>query len=124
MGDYQAFDTPSDISLYPGNEVRMNIAGLELLIQKLKQRGFQVIGPRLRDGAISYAPIQAVVDLPSGWTSEQKPGYYRVKQRSDNALFGYASAPNSIKNFLHPAQSQVVAAERNDGPFRILQNTD
>ena len=43
------------------------------LIEVLEARGYTVIAPTLRDGAILLGPIQKVTDLPIGWTDEQEP---------------------------------------------------
>jgi ferredoxin len=102
----------------------MDVPTLGLLIDAIRQRGYQVIGPVLRDGAICYGPIDNVADFPAGWTSEQNAASYRLKQRSDNALFGYATGPNSMKDFLHVSEIQMFTAERTDGPFRILPNSE
>lgn len=101
----------------------MDVPALGQLIDALRQRGYQVIGPLLRDGAISYGPIDKLGDLPAGWTSEQTPGSYRLKRRSDQALFGYATGPKSMKDFLHVSEIRTFSAERAEGPFRILPNS-
>jgi formate hydrogenlyase subunit 6/NADH:ubiquinone oxidoreductase subunit I len=94
----------------------------ENLIPVLQRRGYQVIGPVLRDGAIVYDLVEKLADLPAGWTDEQRPGYYRVKPRSDEALFGYAVGPQSWKKYLHPSEVRLFSAKREDGVFRILNN--
>lgn len=106
-----------------GAAARMDVPTLERLIGAI-QRGYQVIGPTLRDGAICYGPIEKLGDLPAGWTSEQNPGSYRLKRRSDRALFGYATGPKGIKNFLHVSEIRTFTAERTDGPFRIFPNSE
>jgi len=107
-----------------GSAVRMDLRALGSLISAMNNRGYQVIGPTLRDSAISYGPISGINDLPAGWTTEQTPGSYRLKQRSDAALFGYATGPKSLKNFLHPPEVKLLTAERTNGSFHILPNTD
>lgn len=107
-----------------GTEVRMDVPTLGRLIDALRQRGYQVIGPVIRDGAICYGPIEKAGDLPAGWTSEQNPGSYRLKRRSDDAFFGYATGPRSMKDFLHVSEVRTFTAERADGPFRILPNRE
>ena len=92
------------------------------LIEVLERRGFEVIGPTLRDGAIVYDKVESVEALPAGWTDEQEPGRYRLKRREDDALFGYAVGPLSWKNYLHPAKVRLWSAERQGGTFRILNN--
>ena len=82
------------------------------LIEALLRKGYEIIGPRLRDGAIVYDNVESVEDLPAGWTDEQEPGRYRLKRREDNAFFGYAVGPQSWKNYLHPADVRLWSAER------------
>ncbi len=92
------------------------------LIEALVRKGYEVIGPTLRDGAIVYDKVESVEDLPAGWSDEQEPGRYRLKRREDDALFGYAVGPHSWKGYLHPAEVQLWSAERQGGTFRILNN--
>ncbi len=105
-----------------GSAVRIHRNALQALISGMEQRGYEVLGPTLHDSAISYGPIHAIEDLPEGWTSEQTPGSYRLTRRTDGALFGYATGPKSLKNFLHPSEIKLFTAERTDGTFRILPN--
>lgn len=97
---------------------------LQKLIDELVRRGYEVIGPTVRDGAIVYDKVGSVEDLPAGWTDEQEPGRYRLKRRQDQALFGYAVGPQSWKKYLHPAEMRLWSAEREDGLFRILNNSE
>src|SRR5208283_4889395 len=92
------------------------------LIDALTRRGYEVHGPKVRDGAIVYDHIESAKDLPVGWTDEQEPGRYRLKRRSDEAFFGYVVGPQSLKKYLHPADVRLLAAERQNGTFRILNN--
>src|SRR5262249_44258935 len=94
------------------------------LIECLARRGYEVIGPVVRDGAIVYDQIESLADLPAGWTDEQEAGRYRLKRRDDQALFGYAVGPHSWKKYLYPAEVRLWAAERQDGGFRILGQND
>ena len=95
---------------------------LGTLIEAVARKGYQVVGPTLRDGAIVYDEIQSLKDLPKGWTDEQKPGNYRLKARDDGAFFGYAVGPQSWKKYTHPAEVRLWSAERKDTTFRILNN--
>jgi sulfhydrogenase subunit beta (sulfur reductase) len=93
-----------------------------MLIEALSRKGYEVIGPTIRDGAIVYDRIESARELPAGWTDDQEPGRYRLKQRADQALFGYAVGPHSWKKYLHPADLRLWSAERRGGTFRILNN--
>lgn len=92
------------------------------LIEALVRKGYEVIGPQLRNGAIVYDTVDSVEDLPTGWTDEQEPGRYRLKRRADDAFFGYAVGPHSWKNYLHPSDVRLWSAERQGETFRILNN--
>ena len=93
---------------------------IDLLIQVLLRRGYDVIGPTIRDGAILYDQIASIEELPKGWTDEQQGGKYRLKKRLDDALFGYTVGPHSWKKFLFPAIAQLWKAQRTNGHFQIL----
>jgi len=94
------------------------------LIETLRRKGYEVVGPTVRDGAIVYDHIASLDDLPKGWTDEQKPGYYRLNRRDDELLFGYAVGPQSWKKYTHPAEIRLWAAERQETTFRILNNEE
>jgi sulfhydrogenase subunit beta (sulfur reductase) len=90
--------------------------GLAALIDELRRDGRDVIGPTVRDGAIVYASIRGVSDLPEGVGDEQAPGRYRLRRRDDAALFGYAVGPRSYKReLLVPVTSLVKIRRSKDG---------
>lgn len=93
---------------------------LQQLIEVLGKLGFQVVGPRLNNGAIVYDEVRSVDDLPAGWTDQQEAGSYRLHPRTDAALFGYVVGPHSWKKFLHPSQLRFWTAKRNGKGFQIL----
>jgi ferredoxin len=87
---------------------------LDDLLAALRERGFRVLGPTLRDGAIVYDDLESAADLPAGWTDEQEPGRYRLTRRDDEARFGYAVGPHSWKQFLFPARVRLWRARRGE----------
>ena len=96
---------------------------LQHLLDTLKDRGYLVVGPTVRDGAIVYASIDTVSDLPAGWTDEQERGHYQLVQRNDQAWFGYAVGPHSWKQFLYPPQLRLWQAQRQENGFHFIENT-
>lgn len=89
------------------------------LIEALRDRGYQVLGPTVQDQAIVYDELERVEDLPIGWTDEQEAGRYRLKKREDQALFGYTIGPQSWKKFLFPPRQVLFRARRNGSGFEI-----
>lgn len=98
--------------------------GLDQLLARLKVRGYRVIGPQLRDGAIVYDDLASVEDLPAGWTDEQEAGRYRLRQRDDEALFGYNLGPDSWKRFLHPPRATLWKSSGSGAELRFSAPPD
>jgi formate hydrogenlyase subunit 6/NADH:ubiquinone oxidoreductase subunit I len=94
----------------------------QFLLDALSKRGYRVVGPTVRDGAIVYDELTSVADLPVGWTDEQDGGTYRLKKRTDGALFGYVVGPHSWKKFLFPPVVKLFSAKRTDQGFEIISS--
>ena len=90
-----------------------------MLFEVLKARGYRLVGPRIRDGAIVYDELASVDALPAGWTDEQEGGKYRLREREDGALFRYAVGPHSWKKFLFPPMMRLWSAKRTGNAFEL-----
>ena len=98
----------------------IDVDGLQALIGALATRGYKVLGPTVRDGAIVYDEIEGVADLPAGWTDGQDAGRYRLERREDDALFGFAHGPQSWKRYLHPPMQTLWTAKKNGDGLKIV----
>src|SRR5512132_3327893 len=87
-------------------------SALDELVALLARRGYTVVGPSVRDGAIVYEEISSAADLPEGITDEQEGGTYRLHERDDGALFGFNNGPNSWKHHLFPPNLTLWKARR------------
>lgn len=92
---------------------------LEDLVSVLSDRGFRVLGPTPRDGAIVYEDLETAADLPIGWRDAQDAGEYRLERRDDEARFGYAVGPHSWKQFLFPPKIRLWQARRGADGFEV-----
>ena len=63
--------------LQVGDNVVIEREHLEHLLRALVDRGCEVIGPTIREGAIVYDHLASTEDLPEGWTDEQAGGKYQ-----------------------------------------------
>ncbi|MGD8809198.1 MAG: sulfite reductase subunit A, partial [Gammaproteobacteria bacterium] len=89
------------------------------MLEALAGRGYRVVGPTERDGAILYDDIAAVADMPVGRTDAQDGGRYRLVERDDDAVFGYAVGPHSWKKFLHPPVQRLWTAAHDGADVRV-----
>src|SRR5271166_6978781 len=95
--------------------VMLTRAGLDQLIATLIADGYRVVGPTVRDDAIVLAELSSGTDLPAGWGVDAAPGRYRLRRRSDAAVFGHSAGPQSWKQFLHPPRRKLWSAGRDGG---------
>jgi sulfhydrogenase subunit beta (sulfur reductase) len=107
-----------------GAQVVIAEAALQTLLDALRAAGYTLVGPTMREGAIVYDEIAQLSDLPRGWSDEQEGGTYRLKQRADDALFGYVVGPHSWKKFLYPPAQRLWQAQRAGSEFQIIPEND
>lgn len=109
-------DADVEISWPPASDgFVMGKDGMAVLVDVLIRRGFTVVGPTARDGAIVLAELRSADELPYGWGVELEAGRYRLRERSDGAAFANAAGPQSWKSFLHPARVREWSADRVEG---------
>jgi len=106
-----------------GEYAVMSREQLASLLALLREDGFRLVGPTVREGAIVYGEIAGAEDLPAGWTDWQEAGKYRLERRHDEALFGYAVGPHSWKAYFFVPQLRLWRARRRDSGFEIEMET-
>jgi sulfhydrogenase subunit beta (sulfur reductase) len=104
----------SGLAAAPGDTAVLDLDGLGRVFRALAERGYETIGPTVRDGAIVYSRVSGPEDLPRGWHDEQEPGKYRLIEADDGALFGWAVGPTSLKAQVFPPSQQLWKASRDE----------
>jgi sulfhydrogenase subunit beta (sulfur reductase) len=99
----------------PAQRSLLSVEGLGALLGALRGEGYQLVGPRVRDGAIVHGEIDGVDDLPAGYTERQEAGTYRLERRPDGALFGYSVGPQSWKQYFFVPRLRLWRARRKEG---------
>jgi ferredoxin len=97
--------------------------GLDALFHALRDAGYRVVGPTVRDGAIVLDELTTPADLPIGIGEVQDGGTYRLRPREDRAAFGYAAGPQSWRRFLTPPRELLWRASRSNGGFTVEEPT-
>jgi sulfhydrogenase subunit beta (sulfur reductase) len=116
--------TDAALTNTPSTKLAIERGVFQEIISELTSRGYRVIGPTVRDGAIVYDTVTHIDDLPIGWADRQDAGRYRIEQRADAALFGYAVGPHSWKRFLHPPIERLWQARREGDGFAVIENEE
>jgi len=102
----------------------ITVEGLDQLIGVLRDRGWSVLGPVVRDGVVVPGPVSGVDDLPTGVGDHQRPSSYRLRQRGDDALFGYASPATSYKPVLLPERQLLWRGTARPDGFDMARPDD
>jgi ferredoxin len=123
----------STVGIASGVDRTLDVDGLQTLVDVLVGRGYAVIGPVVKDGAIDYGPVHTISDLPVGWGDEQEAGSYRLRRRDDEMIFGYANGAQSVKPVFFPANEVIWRGRRDEsgsiepereehdgGPYAVL----
>jgi sulfhydrogenase subunit beta (sulfur reductase) len=89
---------------------------LEDLIALLRERGYRVLGPRTRDGAVVLDEILSAGELPVGWREQQAPGAYRLEQSGSQRVFDVVNGPGSLKpHVFAPREALLQIDVRHEG---------
>jgi len=98
----------------PAQSFRIDRIGLDELLAALKNRGYTLVGPTVRDHAMVYDELTGTQDLPVGKGDQQEAGTYQLIDRGDAALFGYNLGPHSWKKYMFPPRHKLWQAELTD----------
>ncbi|BAU48706.1 cytochrome C [Sulfurifustis variabilis] len=90
---------------------------LDDLVRLLRERGYRVLGPRVRAGAVMLDEIDSAADLPRGVKSAQEPGSYRLVDSADGRYFDFVNGPESLKRLLFAPEETLWTVT--DGEVRF-----
>lgn len=107
----------------PGDQCVLELAEFEQLLLALRNGGHELVGPTVREGAIVLDSIDGISDLPRGMSDEQRPGYYRLRPRDDDQLFGFAVPVQPWKKHFLPARLDLVQIRKKGSSLEVEDAT-
>ncbi len=109
-----------DSFLDVGTTISIRKHQLELLIFKLIQMGYEVVGPKVKDSTVVYEPIKEISELPVGFESEHRPGRFQLVKVGRQNYFDITLGPHSWKQYFFPSKSSLMGFyKENDGKWRV-----
>jgi len=87
---------------------------LQLLLDALREEGYECIGPQWRDNAIIYDTLLHPDQLPHGVRVNQYPGEYCGEQNGDARCFAWANGPQALKPLLFQPRETLWQVKRDD----------
>ncbi len=94
---------------------------LDALLQALQHRGYQVMGPVLREGIPTLGPVERAADLPWGVEAETAPGRYRTRSVSSSQAFDYVLTPQGWKRILFPPERWLLHLRKTDLGYEVWE---
>ncbi len=89
------------------------------LLDALRRREYELVGPTVRQGAIAFEPIDSSAEMPVGLTDEQDGGTYRLRPRDDAHCSGTRTGPVLEAVPAPPGAAAVAGAARLDGKLEV-----
>ncbi|MEX2306239.1 MAG: 4Fe-4S dicluster domain-containing protein [Pirellulales bacterium] len=102
-----------------GSYLSIDATQLQVLIAALRGLGYRTVGPRIADGAIIYADLHSIDQLPLGYIDRQDGGLYRLEKAEEAGYFDYVVGPHSLKNYLFPPRETLLESVRENGTVRM-----
>jgi len=96
-----------------GSTITIEKEAFTLLLFRLKEEGYLTIGPRVKNESLVYEPIDNLEDLPQGYSTEQKPGHFRLIRDRHLRYFDIIPGALSWKQFLFPPCIELFAMHKN-----------
>lgn len=98
-----------------GNRVYyfLPVSGLEQLITVLRDDGYQTLAPVEQDGAVLWAEVSSLAELPKGRREEQQPGSYRLSDLETD-YFSINHGHQSLKSLTFKAKQSLVRFTRDE----------
>ncbi len=97
---------------------------LRQLFDAVKEQGYEMIGPMVKDGVIQLTTLNSFDELPVGYRDYHEAGTYRLQKTEDGSFFKYTVAPQSIKNFLYPPEQRLFRVERKEDDFKVIPESE
>ena len=103
----------------PQEKLWLNRSDMQHLLDVLIGCGYEVIGPKVDQGAIVYDRIMSTGGLPRGVSDQQEPGKYRLQETGSEYWFDFAVGPHSWKKYLTPPLLNLLHVKQGEGGLKF-----
>ena len=103
---------PNDHKPEIGSTIVIQKETFNAILSRLKEKGYETIGPRVKNDTLIYAPIEQMDDLPRGYITEQDAARFHLKQTGHSRYFDAIPGAQSWKQFLFPPRAELFALRK------------
>ncbi len=105
-----------------GSTISIEKSAFNDLLARLKNEGFETIGPRVKNGTLVYDTLDSLEQLPRGYVTEQAPGQFRLVYAGHNRYFDVIPGQQSWKQFLFPSRLELFTLNRNGQSWEAVRS--
>lgn len=95
---------------------------LQLLMDCLKDDGYGLIGPKIKDDAIVFEELADASELPYGIEENTAPGRYQLQKARHKRAFSFNTGPQGLKPFLFAPEQELWRAEHTENGLVFKQS--
>ncbi len=103
---------PNDHQPEIGSTIVITKVAFNAILSRLREKGYETIGPRVKNDTLIYAPIEGVDDLPRGYITEQDAAHFRLTYTGHSRYFDAIPGAQSWKQYLFPPKSEIFALRK------------
>ncbi len=103
---------PNDHKPEIGSTIVIQKETFNAILSRLKEKGYETIGPRVKNDTLIYAPIEQMDDLPRGYITEQDAARFHLKHTGHSRYFDAIPGAQSWKQFLFPPRAELFALRK------------
>ncbi len=102
-----------------GSTISIQKVQLNTLLARLKEAGFETVGPCIKNDTLVYDEIHGLEDLPRGYVTEQEAGQFRLVYAGHERYFDAIPGQQSWKKFLFPSRLELFRMQKNGKSWEV-----
>ncbi|MFZ1040275.1 MAG: 4Fe-4S dicluster domain-containing protein [Anaerolineales bacterium] len=110
---------PNDHQPEIGSTIVITKVAFNAVLSRLREKGYETIGPRVKNDTLIYAPIEGVDDLPRGYITEQDAAHFRLTYTGHSRYFDAIPGAQSWKQFLFPPKTELFALRKTNNRWEV-----
>ncbi len=102
-----------------GSTVSIKKPTLDTILARLREAGFETIGPRVKNETLVYDHVDTLEQLPRGYITEQEAGQFRLVYTGHDRYFDLIPGQQSWKQFLFPSRLELFKMQKTGQSWEV-----
>jgi sulfhydrogenase subunit beta (sulfur reductase) len=107
-----------------GSTIFIQKQAFDKVLNRLREAGYQTIGPRVKNDTLVYEAVETLDQLPKGYVTEQDAGRFRLIHTGHNRYFDLIPGAQSWKQFLFPPRVDLFTLQKIGKNWEMIPSKD